>query len=77
MRGLIVALILFAAPALAEVHKSTKCLPSSAPQTQTLVDATGKTVQKVLCCCPVGNGQQCCGYATFCGGGYVQGCFCQ
>lgn len=32
--------------------------------------------QRVLCCCQVANGGQCCGYVAVCSGAYVPGCLC-
>jgi len=71
---MIIALGTFGAWA-APTPQSTQCLPPNSPQTIRVADASGKTVQNVLCCCQTGNGGQCCKYVVFCSS-FIPGCFC-
>jgi len=79
MKAILSAVVLSLAlvgPAFAKAGDN-QCVRRDAAKRITVAAANGGVVQNVLCCCSVGSGGQCCKYVSFCGGGFVPGCFCQ
>ena len=62
------------------VPSSSECLTPDMPKNRLVqsIDGDGETqvAQKVLCCCQLSTGGQCCAYVSICFGTVIPGCFC-
>lgn len=52
------------------------CVKATAPKSIRVADASGGTIQNVLCCCQNIGGGQCCKYVATCFGYIIPGCMC-